>query len=363
MNFSKNTVEQIQSSDALLIVNLGSPDSPSTSDVRKYLQEFLMDPYVIDIPKFWRSLLVYGPISIFRAKKSADAYKHIWDDKRGSPLIYHTIDFVRGLKALLNSNLKIEMAMRYANPSIENSLKKLLTSSSTKKLCIALMYPQFALSSTETARVECERVLKDLNFKGEVKYLQDFHSEPEFIEAFSHSAKKILPSSYDDKTLVLMSFHGIPERHIKKLDSYNSDFCLSSNGHCCDQLNENNKNCYRAQCYSTARLLAKSIGLASNQYRVSFQSRLGRTPWIKPYTDFVLKDLAAEGFKTIYVMCPAFVTDCLETLEEIQIRESEAFKSYGGEALHLIPCPNASKEWIEAFKNMYLRMGSSKSMF
>jgi len=343
--------------EALLIVNLGSPISARTGDVRSYLQEFLMDPLVLDIPSFWRRLLVYGPISLLRAKKSAHAYETVWDRERGSPLVFNTEDFVSRLQNLLGSGVRVAMGMRYSKPSLENSIRELLGNEHPHKLCIALMYPQYALSSTETAFLECERVLKKLNFSGRVQYLKDFHSEKEFIEAYAHRAKAVLPSEIEKDSLVLMSFHGIPERHISKLPSYRASACLTEGGSCCDLLDENNRNCYRAQCFSTARLIASELGLSNSQYRVSFQSRLGRTPWIKPYTDFVLKDLAEEGIKNVYVMCPAFVTDCLETLEEIQIREAEAFKSYGGESLKLVPCPNADPKWVELFASMYRRLG------
>lgn len=343
-------------SEALLIVNLGSPKSTRISDVRRYLQEFLMDPLVLDIPIFWRLLLVYGPISLLRARKSAEAYASIWDKNRGSPLLYHTEDFVKGLRALLGSGVRVEMGMRYASPSLESSIQKILGDEHPQKLTIALMYPQYALSSTETALQQCERILKKFAFKGELRYIRDFYSRPEFIESFAQRAREVLPSNLEEDTRVVMSFHGIPERHIHKLPSYDASVCLSQNGKCCDVLTEQNKNCYRAQCFASARLLAKNLGLATSQYRVTFQSRLGRTPWIKPYTDYVLKDLAKEGIKKVYVMCPAFVTDCLETLEEIQKREAEAFREYGGDELTLVPCLNAHPKWIENFANLYRSM-------
>jgi protoporphyrin/coproporphyrin ferrochelatase len=341
--------------EALVIINLGSPLSTRTSDVRAYLQEFLMDPYVLDIPKIWRALLVYGPISLSRAKKSAEAYATVWDSQRGSPLIYQTEDFVSLLQNNLGSSIEVAMAMRYAQPSIEAVLDKVLANN-PDRITLAIMYPQFAMSSTQTALIEVKRVLETRQYTGEICSIGDFYDEPEFIEAFKLQGLKHLPPSFDEKTYVLMSFHGIPERHLSRLKSFEASSCLLENGTCCDRLSEKNKNCYRAQCYQTARLLAGELGLKPEQYGVSFQSRLGRTPWIKPYTDFVLKDLAAKGVQHVYVFCPSFVTDCLETLEEIQEREAESFREAGGSSLTLVPCLNAEPEWVELFAKMYTRV-------
>ena len=342
---------KINMKKALLVCNLGSPQSTKVSDVRSYLQEFLMDPYVIDIPKIPRALLVYTVISFVRAKKSAHAYGEIWDKERGSPLIFHSIDFVKGLRATLGEGYHVELGMRYAQPSIESGIKKLI-SQKPESLTIALMYPHYALSSTETAFQECERVIKQLGFTGKVKYIRDFYAAPVFIDAFASRAEAVLPKELPSDSRVLMSFHGIPERHLSKLPDYEPSACLTEGGKCCDQLTEKNKNCYRAQCFVTARLLAEKLQLSEEQYYVAFQSRLGRTPWISPYTDHVLEEWAKEGVKHVYVLCPAFVTDCLETLEEIEMREAESFVEAGGESLKLIPCPNASEKWIQGFSEM-----------
>lgn len=344
-------MSKISSKNAVLICNLGSPASTKVADVRAYLQEFLMDPYVIDIPLIPRALLVYTVISWVRAKKSVHAYSEIWDSKRGSPLLFHSIDFVKGLREALGDEYHVELGMRYAQPSIASGLKK-LTSQNPVSLTIALMYPHYALSSTETAFQECERVLKELNYQGKVKYVKDFYAAPEFIEAFKVRAKEMLPAELPKDSKVLMSFHGIPERHLSKLPDYEESSCLTEGRQCCDAISEKNKNCYRAQCYVTARLLADSLGLSKDQYFVSFQSRLGRTPWITPYTDHVLHEWAKDGVKDVFVMCPAFVTDCLETLEEIEMREAESFIEAGGRSLKLIPCPNSHPEWVKSFSTM-----------
>jgi len=341
--------------ESLVVFNLGSPRSPAPKHVRPYLHQFLMDPYVIDLPWISRAALVYGVITWSRPRKSGHAYEAIWDAARGSPLIYHTQDFALKLQARLGSDVRVTYGMRYAQPSVEAAISEAL-SSAPSKLSLCGMYPHHALSSNETLKQECLRVLKKLDYKGEVSWLKPFHSEPEFIDAFAAQARRHLPPVIDDKTYVLMSFHGIPERHLSKLPTYNSRHCLRPRGDCCDELNEKNRDCYRAQSFSTARLLAKALGIKQAQYSVSFQSRLGRTPWIKPYTDFVLKDLAQRGYRKVYVLCPSFVTDCLETLEEIRIREAEAFRSYGGEELTLIPCPNSDDVWVEGFARMYPRL-------
>jgi protoporphyrin/coproporphyrin ferrochelatase len=341
--------------ESLVICNLGSPKSPAPKHVRPYLHQFLMDPYVIDLPWIARASLVYGVITWTRPKKSGHAYASIWHPERGSPLIYQTQDFVEKLKTRVRPDVEVSMAMRYAQPSIASVLSEVVKKN-PERITICPMYPQYALASNETVLEECKRVLKKLAYTGPVEWMKPFHSEPEFIRSFADRARKVLPEKLDDKTYVLMSFHGIPERHISKLGSYQPGSCLTPRGSCCDELTERNRDCYRAQSFATARLLAKELGLRQAQYSVSFQSRLGRTPWIRPYTDFVLKDLAARGYKKVFVLCPSFVTDCLETLEEIQVREAESFREAGGDELHLVPCPNAEDFWVQEFSQMYPRL-------
>lgn len=317
-----------------------------------------MDPLVIDVPKVPRALLVYSVISIFRSRKSSEAYKKVWDDKRGSPLLYHSEDFTEGVQKLLGEDYHVELGMRYAEPRVEDAIKKLVATN-PKKITMALMYPHYALSSTETAERKCNEILNKIGFRGERVFIKDFFAAPEFIDALAKSATDFLPEVLGPKDRVLMSFHGIPERHLSKLPSYKEGHCLSADGRCCDQLTEHNKNCYRAQCYETARLLAKELGLTDQQYLVSFQSRLGRTPWIKPYTDLVLEDWGKKGIENVYVMCPAFVADCLETLEEIEMEAEEEFVEAGGKSLALIPCLNSRPDWVENFVEMKNRLDPS----
>jgi ferrochelatase len=341
--------------ESLVIMNLGSPKSPAPKHVRPYLHQFLMDPYVIDLPWVARAALVFGAITWTRPRKSGHAYSNIWDPERGSPLVFHTEDFVAKLQQLVGPEVEVTMAMRYAQPSVMNVLKEVVAKN-PESITLCGMYPQYALSSNETLLQECRRVLKKLQYRGEVRWLKPFHSEPEYIAAFAAQGRKTLPAKIDDQTYVIMSFHGIPERHISKLPTHQKGACLTPRGNCCDELTEKNRDCYRAQSFSTARLLAKSLGLKQAQYSVCFQSRLGRTPWIRPYTDFVIKDLAERGYKKLYVFCPSFPTDCLETLEEIQMREADAFKAAGGEELTLVPCLNSNDDWVEGFAAMYPRL-------
>ena len=341
--------------ESLLILNLGSPKSPAPKHVRSYLHQFLMDPYVIDLPWVARAGLVYGVITWTRPRKSGHAYANIWDAERGSPLVYHTQDFVSKLQKLVGRDVEVSMAMRYAQPSLQKVLTEVVAKN-PERITLCSMYPQYALSSNETMLQECRRVLKKLKYRGEVRWLKPFHSEEEFVSAFVKRGRDTLPEKLDEQSYVLMSFHGIPERHIEKLPTHTKGSCLTRRGNCCDELTDKNRDCYRAQAFATARLLAKSLGIKQAQYSVSFQSRLGSTPWIKPYSDFVLKDLAERGFKKVYVFCPSFVTDCLETLEEIQIREAEAFRAHGGEELIQVPCPNSEDVWVEGFSKMYPRL-------
>ncbi|MEO5668247.1 MAG: ferrochelatase [Bdellovibrionota bacterium] len=342
-------------SESLVVLNLGSPKSPTPKHVRSFLHQFLMDPLVIDLPWISRAALVFGVITWVRPRKSGRAYASIWNAERGSPLIFNTENFVAKLQRRMGKNVEVTMAMRYAQPSVESVLKDVVAKN-PEKITLCAMYPQYALSSNETVLRECQRALKKFEYKGEVAWLKPFHSEPEFIASFASQGRKLLPPVIDDKTYVLMSFHGIPERHLSKLPTYEPGQCLTPRGSCCDELTSRNRDCYRAQSFSTARLLAKALGIKQAQYSVSFQSRLGRTPWIKPYTDFVIRDLAERGYKKIFVFCPSFVTDCLETLEEIQIREAEAFRAHGGEELTLIPCLDSEDMWVDEFAKMVPRM-------
>jgi protoporphyrin/coproporphyrin ferrochelatase len=333
---------------ALLLINLGSPKNPTVPAVRRYLQEFLMDPFVIDIPAVLRALLVYGPISLFRAQKSAHAYSKVWinDTPFGAPLLHYSERAYLKLKKRIQKT-SVHLAMRYQEPSIAQALDE-MELAQLDELRVLPLYPQFASSSTQTAEVKVRRELKKRNFKGRLKVLKPFFDYAPFLKAQAEQGRSLWQSGRYD--FVLFSFHGVPERQITRLKPADSD-CLAQPA-CCDHPGKNLEFCYRAQAYANARQLASLLGLAEDVWSVSFQSRLGRTPWIRPYTDEVLPTLSARGLKRVLVFCPSFVADCLETLEEIALRERQNFLEKGGQELTLVPSLNDSDLWIEALEQM-----------
>ncbi|QLL12420.1 ferrochelatase [Pseudomonas chlororaphis] len=322
---------------ALLLVNLGSPASTSVADVRSYLNQFLMDPYVIDLPWPVRRLLV-SLILIKRPEQSAHAYASIWWEQ-GSPLVVLS----RRLQETMTSEWKhgpVELAMRYGEPSIESALVRLVAQGQ-KKITLAPLYPQFADSTVTTVVEEARRVIRDKKLDVQLSVLQPFYDQPEYLDALVASARPHLQQDFDH---LLLSFHGLPERHLKKLNPGHS-----LDGDCCrDATPEVAATCYRGQCLNTARAFAERMGLADGKWSVSFQSRLGRAKWIEPYTEARLDELARQGVKKILVMCPAFVADCIETLEEIGDRGREQFREAGGEELVLVPCLNDDPQWAKA---------------
>ena len=324
---------------ALLLVNLGSPASTSVADVRSYLNQFLMDPYVIDLPWPVRRLLV-SLILIKRPEQSAHAYASIWWEE-GSPLVVLSRRLQQAMRAQW-SHGPVELAMRYGEPSLETTLTG-LAAQGHKKITLAPLYPQFADSTVTTVIEEAKRVVREKNLDVQFSILQPFYDQPEYLEALVASAKPHLAQGYDH---LLLSFHGLPERHLKKLNP----------GHCCEGQSDCCRNappqvvatCYRSQCLRTAAAFAERMGLADGKWSVSFQSRLGRAKWIEPYTEATLDALAKQGVKKILVMCPAFVADCIETLEEIGDRGREQFRQAGGEELVLVPCLNDDLQWAVA---------------
>ncbi len=326
----------------LLLVNLGTPDEPETGAVRRYLREFLSDPRVLDINPVGRALLLYGVILPFRPAKSAEAYKKVWGP-RGSPLLMHSRALAGAVQEKLAGKYEVELGMRYGNPSLKSALGKLQAKGVTQ-LTVLPLYPQYASSSTGSS---LEEVFKQVGAAWNVlpvDVVPAFYDDAGFLEAFAEQARPVLSEVRAEH--VVMSFHGLPERQVKKSDP-TGEHCLAA-ASCCDRIVEANRHCYRAQCYATARGLAERLGLSADRYTVTFQSRLGRTPWIRPYTDVVLPELAKKGVKRVAVICPAFVADCLETLEEVGMRESENFRQAGGEALALVPSLNATPRWVDA---------------
>jgi ferrochelatase len=327
----------------LLLLNLGTPDEPTTSAVRRYLAEFLSDPRVIDINPVGRTLLLYGVILPFRPKKSAAAYREVWDAERGSPLLFHGQDLATAVQSELGDEWRVELAMRYGKPSIKSVLTSLVEAGVTE-LVVMPLYPQYASSSTGSSLEAVYKAVADLPVVLPLDAVPDFYADPGFIGAASSVTQRTTAEFKPDH--LLFSFHGLPERHVRASD-FSKSHCLASDT-CCDTITIANRSCYRAQSYATARLMAAEMGLADGSWSVSFQSRLGRTPWIQPYTDQVLVELAKAGVKRLAVVCPSFVADCLETLEEIGIRAREDFVAAGGEELRQVPCVNADPGWVSA---------------
>lgn len=330
----------------LLLINLGTPDAATTEKVRIYLKEFLMDPFVIDIPYPLRWLLVHGAILPKRPALSAEAYRKVWSD-RGSPLLEHLEDLVARVQELVvASEWKVLGGMRYGTPSIRRALEEFRDEGIDEVVAFPL-YPQYSLAATESSMANTRKLAKRVAPGLKLHFVPAFYDDAGFIEAFAQVAREGLQGF--DYGHLLFSFHGLPERQIRKTDhsAQGTKHCLESQD-CCAVMTEANRDCYRAQCYATARALARVLGLKPEQYTVCFQSRLGRTPWIRPYTDEVYGEVAKRGVKRLAVMCPAFVADCLETLEEVQIRGRDDFRRLGGEDLKLVPSLNSSSAWARA---------------
>jgi ferrochelatase len=327
---------------AVLLVNLGSPDSTSFSDVRRYLNEFLMDGRVIDTPWLLRRFVV-GMILINRPKESAHAYEKIWTTE-GSPLVVTS----KRVQAELQKRFEVpvELAMRYQNPSIESTIQKLAAQRIDDLLLIPL-FPHYAMSSYESAVERVKKVAAKLAPQMKITVQPPCFDSPDYIEALVASAKNDLESGYDH---LLFSFHGIPERHLHKSDPTDCH-CLAKEN-CCEVPSPAHATCYRAQCFKTVAAFVKLAGIPKQKYSVSFQSRLGKDPWLKPYTDLELAEFPKRGIKKLLVICPAFVSDCLETLEEITIRGREIFLSASGKEFTQIPCLNEHPLWIEALEKM-----------
>lgn len=333
----------------VLVVNLGTPDSPSVPDVRRYLREFLADPRVIDIPAVPRWLLLNLVILPFRPRASAHAYEKIWTE-RGGPLRLEGEALVEGMTRELGPGWLVELAMRYGNPSIPDALRRLQDRGATR-LVVLPLYPQAASSSSGSSlEAVYSEVARRWNVPA-ISVVPPFFADEGVLRAWNESLRPHLAEAKAEH--VLFSFHGLPERHLRKAD-VSGHGCLAS-ATCCEALVAGNRDCYRAQCLATARLLAERLELPPSGWSVSFQSRLGRTPWMRPYTDEVLADLAARGTRRVAVCCPGFVADCLETLEEIGMRGAEAFVEKGGESLALLPSLNAHPAWVRAASDLVRR--------
>ncbi|MDO6739081.1 ferrochelatase [Wenyingzhuangia sp. 2_MG-2023] len=327
----------------ILLVNLGSPNSTSVKDVRNYLDEFLMDSRVIDLPYVTRCLLVKGIILNTRPKQSAEAYSKVWTNE-GSPLIVISEKFTSKIKQQIK--VPVELAMRYGNPSMESGISKLAAQGVTEMLLVPL-YPQFAMATTETIVVLAEKIIREQFPNIKMTSLPAFYNQQTYIDVLSKSIQETLEK--EDYDHLLFSYHGVPERHIKNSDVTENHCQL--NGACCHTKSEAHAYCYRHQCYATTEGVAKKLGLKAGFYSTSFQSRLGKDPWLQPYTDLTINDRAQNGIKKLAVATPAFVADCLETIEEIGMEAKHEFEENTGELFTTIPCLNDRDDWVAVVTN------------
>lgn len=331
----------------VLLVNLGTPASTRVSDVRRYLREFLSDPHVLSMPAPVRRMLLEIVILPTRPRRSAKAYRKIWH-KEGSPLLVNS----RALRAALEKELGpayvVELGMRYGQPSIRGALHR-LSAADVARVLVLPLFPQYSTAATLSTIEKVWQEVAALHHLAPIEILGAFYADPRFIDAWSAVAGPEIQGLAPDH--VLFSYHGLPESHVRAVDRSGGQHCLASED-CCRSLVDANRDCYRAQCFATSRSLVRALELDPGITSTSFQSRLGPVSWIRPYTDMVLPELAEQGHRRIVVVCPAFVADCLETLEEIGIRAVAQWQSLGGEALRLVPSLNAHPVWVDGLAHM-----------
>jgi len=318
----------------VLLIQLGTPNSPKTSDVRRYLSEFLNDPRVIDIPKLARLILVNGIIVPFRAPKSAKIYKELWEHGKGvSPLITHSVNLQQKLQAtLIEKNVTVELAMRYQNPSMESVLER-MHQANYDQIIILPLFPQYASASSGSAIEKAMDIIRKWWVIPEIKIISQFWDNAGYIESIVENAKTFTLSDYDH---VLFSYHGLPERQVDKVYK-GTDLC--GDQPCELEVNDKNKFCYKATSYATTRLLAEALDIPEDKYTVCFQSRLDKK-WLTPFSDKIVEEQAKKGAKKLLVFSPAFVADCLETIIEIGTEYQEIFEEHGGEKVQLVPSSN-----------------------
>lgn len=323
----------------VLLVNLGSPKSTDPKDVKVYLDEFLMDERVIDLPYILRAILVKGIVLNTRPKKSAEAYAKIWWEE-GSPLIVLS----KRLQEKIDNftSVPISLAMRYGEPSILNGMKELHEKGVDEVLLLPL-YPQYAMATTETIVVLADELKKEHFPDMKIAVVPPFYKHPDYINVLSSSiAEKLDNLDYEH---LLFSYHGVPERHIRKSDITKSH--CKMDGKCCVTPSDAHQFCYKHQCLETTRLVGEKLGLKEGTFSSSFQSRLGFDPWLKPYTDRTIEKFGIDGMKKMAIVTPAFVSDCLETLEEIAMEGEEIFEEVGGKEFTTIPCLNDREDWVK----------------
>lgn len=331
----------------VLLINLGTPNGPDAKNLKPYLKQFLMDPRVIDLPFLMRQLLVKGIIVPFRAKQSAKAYQAIWDPEKGSPLLYNSVAQKEALAQLLGEDFQVELGMRYGHPSIEQALQA-LKAHHCDPIVVLPLFPQYSSAATGSA---IEETLKQVYKEWELPSLyvkSSFFDEPAYIQSKANLLNTHLNEFQPDH--ILLSYHGLPERHLAKGGCQLPKPCQK--GQPCPQAQSNRALCYRAQCFATSKALVEHLNWPLAQISTGFQSRLGRLPWIQPYTTELVDKLAASGVKKLMVACPSFVADCLETLEEIGIQLKAQWETQPGKQLHLVPCLNQNPDWIGALAMM-----------
>ncbi len=329
----------------ILLVNTGTAAAPRVAETRAFLREFLSDPRVLDMSRPLRWLLLHGIILPFRPKRSAEAYRRIWTDK-GSPLLTAAHDLQTALRERM-PEAEVEIGMRHGEPSMAAGLEALVQRG-TDRILVAPLFPHYASATVGSVTEHAYALAGKLWTVPPLSILTPFYDKPEFLDAWAAVAKPELDGFGADH--VLMSFHGLPERHVRKGDP-TGKHCLMTQ-ECCEKIGPENRNCYRAQCVATARSLAKRLGLGDNQHSMAFQSRLGRDPWLGPATSAVLPELTAQGVKRLAILCPSFTADCLETLDEIAHEARNAFLDAGGEAFLAVPCLNGHPVWADGLAKL-----------
>ncbi len=333
----------------ILLVNLGTPDEPTVPAVRRYLTQFLMDGRVMDLPFLRRLLLVRGIIIPARVKNSTSLYKEIWDQTNGSPLMYYTLAQQSLLQDALGEDYHVEIAMRYQNPSIASALEN-LRNRGVSSIRVISLFPQYASATTGSIIQEVMDIMRTWSTHPAISFLDQFYENDLMTDVFAENAREHLSDGYDH---CLFSYHGLPVRQLNSVEPGAEKHDCERAG-CRERITHANKFCYVAQCYATTRAIAGKLELDPSQITTCFQSRLGKTPWIQPYTSDTLEKMAAQGKKRLLVFSPAFVADCLETIHEIGIEYNEDYQKLGGEHVQLVESLNTHPKWIEALKQMSL---------
>lgn len=340
----------------VVLINIGTPDSPRVGDVRRYLREFLGDGRVIDLPWFGRKLLVNGIIVPFRAPKSAKAYEKLWTPQ-GAPLIVHGTALRDALDDALGDGFRVSLGMRYRNPALKSVLEE-VKASGVQRIILVPLFPQYASSSTGSALEEAFRIIRGWNDVPQVSTVPPFFREDGYLASFAQRILESDPGSFDH---VLFSFHGLPNEHIRRSHTSSLSYLGKSHGAdavagcpCETASYDKHPACYKMQCHSTARALAERAGLSAGGWSVGFQSRLNED-WLQPFSDKRIAELAKNGCRNLLVVSPAFVADCLETVIEIGDEYLELFRHHGGVELKLVESLNASPSWVQTVADLIKR--------